>query len=174
MHCRKIYFSFRLDMGLVGFRLQGWGLDHLVSQRCQGIVSSAWLLCRPGRIVGEVVGLIRSLVCIPGPGFNFEHFETGCAPTNFKVFKVGVAAWTGACNFENVEIDGGPTKFKVFKVGGAGPSCIRRDFVPLRKDSMRGLWGPSVPCRLGHGGPPGGQTELRPRKPVRGRTLSYS
>jgi hypothetical protein len=93
VHCRKIYFSFRLDMGLGGFRLQGWGLgDHLVSQRCQGIVSSAWLLCRPGRIVGEVVGLIRSLVCIPGPGFNVEHFETGCAPTNFKVFKVGVPA----------------------------------------------------------------------------------
>ena len=118
-------------------------------------------------------------VGVPAPAAarNFENFEIHVAPTKvkvFNVFQVGVAAWTGACNFENVEIDGGPTKFKVFKVGGPGPSCIRRDFVPLRKDSMRGLWGPSVPCRLGHGGPPGGQTELRPRKPVRGRTLSYS
>ena len=29
---------------------------------------------------------------LPGPGFNFEHFATGCAPTNFKVLKVGVPA----------------------------------------------------------------------------------
>ena len=62
-------------------------------------------------------GSTWGIVSYPGPGFNFEHFETGCAPTNFKVFKVGVSALAGTRNFENFEIDGAPTKFKVFKVG---------------------------------------------------------
>ena len=61
----------------------------------------------------------------PGPGFNFEHFETGCAPTNFKVFKVGVSALAGTRNFENFEIGGAPTKFNVFKVGVPAPAAAR-------------------------------------------------
>ena len=44
-----------------GFRGGVYGC-HVGSQRGQGIVSSAGISFRPGRIVGEVVGVIRFLV----------------------------------------------------------------------------------------------------------------